>query len=60
MSGIEALPVFKRMNPAVLVIVITAYEDVKSVVAAMKHGAYDYVVKPLNLDTLEVSIRNAL
>jgi len=60
MSGIEALPIFKRMNPAILVIVITAYEDVKSVVAAMKHGAYDYVVKPLNLDTLEVSIRNAL
>ncbi len=60
MSGIEALPVFKRMAPAILVIVITAYEDVKSVVAAMKHGAYDYVVKPLNLDTLEVSIRNAL
>jgi DNA-binding NtrC family response regulator len=60
MSGIEALPVFKRMDPGILVIVITAYEDVKSVVSAMKHGAYDYVVKPLNMDTLEVSIRNAL
>jgi len=60
MSGIEALPVFKGMDPGVLVIVITAYEDVKSVVSAMKLGAYDYVVKPLNMDTLEVSIRNAL
>jgi DNA-binding NtrC family response regulator len=60
MSGIEALPLFKRTDPGILVIVITAYEDVKSVVSAMKHGAYDYVVKPLNLDTLEVSIRNAL
>jgi len=60
MSGIDALPVFKGMDPGVLVIVITAYEDVKSVVASMKHGAYDYVVKPLNMDTLEVSIRNAL
>ncbi len=60
MSGIEALPVFKSMDPGVLVIVVTAYEDVKSVVSAMKHGAYDYVVKPLNMETLEVGIRNAL
>jgi DNA-binding NtrC family response regulator len=60
MSGIEAIPVFKRMDPGILIIVITAYEDLKNVVSAMKHGAYDYVVKPLNMDTLEVSIRNAL
>jgi DNA-binding NtrC family response regulator len=60
MSGIEALPLLKRTDPGILVIVITAYEDVKNVVSAMKHGAYDYVVKPLNLDSLEVSIRNAL
>jgi DNA-binding NtrC family response regulator len=60
MSGIEALPVFRSVVPEVLVVVITAYEDVNSVVSAMKHGAYDYVVKPLNLDTLEVCVRNAL
>ncbi len=60
MSGLEALPEFKRVAPSILVIVITAFEDVSSVVTAMKGGAYDYVVKPLNIDTLEVSIRNAL
>ncbi len=60
MSGLEALPEFKRVAPGILVIVITAFEDVTSVVTAMKGGAYDYVVKPLNIDTLEVSIRNAL
>ncbi len=60
MSGIEALPVFRQAAPGVLVIVITAYEDVTSVVSAMKQGAYDYVVKPLSVDTLEVTIRNAL
>ncbi len=60
MSGIEALPLLKRAAPGVLVVVITAYEDVKSVVSAMKQGAYDYVVKPLNVDTLELTIRNAL
>jgi DNA-binding NtrC family response regulator len=60
MSGIEALPHFARIDPGIRIVVITAYEDVKSVVSAMKYGAYDYVVKPLNMDTLEVSIRNAL
>jgi len=60
MSGIEAIPAFRAIAPEVLIIVITAYEDVKSVVSAMKGGAYDYVVKPLEIDTLEMSIGNAL
>ena len=60
MSGIEAIPVFKAIAPEILIVVITAYEDVKSVVSAMKRGAYDYVVKPLDIDTLEMSIGNAL
>jgi DNA-binding NtrC family response regulator len=55
-----------RVDPPDLVLLdlglpgITAYEDVKSVVSAMKGGAYDYVVKPLDIDTLEMSIGNAL
>lgn len=60
MSGIEAIPVLRSIAPEILIVVITAYEDVKSVVSAMKGGAYDYVVKPLDIDTLEVSIGNAL
>ena len=60
MNGIEAIPVFKGIAPEILIVVITAYEDVKSVVSAMKGGAYDYVVKPLNIETLEMSIGNAL
>ncbi|HLN90854.1 MAG TPA: sigma-54 dependent transcriptional regulator, partial [Patescibacteria group bacterium] len=60
MSGIEAIPVFRAIAPEILIVVITAYEDVKSVVSAMKGGAYDYVVKPLDIDTLEMCIGNAL
>jgi DNA-binding NtrC family response regulator len=60
MSGLDALREMKILSPEVLVIVITAYEDVKSVVASMKNGAHDYVVKPLQMNTLEVSIGNAL
>ena len=60
MNGIEALGEMKSVAPDIPVIVITAYEDVQSVVSAMKQGAYDYIVKPLQMSTLDVTIRNAL
>jgi DNA-binding NtrC family response regulator len=60
MNGIDALRHIKDVYPDILVIMITAYEDVDTVISAMKLGAYDYVVKPLYMDGLEVSIRNAL
>ena len=60
MNGIEAISEIRRIRQEAVIIVITAYEDVASVVAAMKRGAFDYVVKPLHMNTLEVSIRNAI
>ena len=60
MSGIEVLRHIKDSYPDVLVIMITAFEDIDTVISAMKLGAYDYVVKPLQMDGLEITIRNAL
>ncbi|MGD8521216.1 MAG: sigma-54 dependent transcriptional regulator [Desulfobacterales bacterium] len=60
MNGIDALRHIKDVFPDILVIMITAYEDIDTVISAMKLGAYDYVVKPLYMDGLEVTIRNAL
>jgi DNA-binding NtrC family response regulator len=60
MSGLEALAKVKEHHPHVLVIMITAYEDIDTVVSAMKLGAHDYVVKPIHMDGLEVTIANAL
>jgi len=60
MDGINALREIKDLYPHVLIIMITAYEDIDSVISAMKIGAYDYVVKPLHMDSLEIAIRNAL
>jgi DNA-binding NtrC family response regulator len=60
MDGINALREIKDLHPHVLIIMITAYEDIDSVISAMKLGAYDYVVKPLHMDSLEIAIRNAL
>ena len=60
MSGIETLEVINKRHPETLVIMITAYEDVKTVVSAMKLGAYDYVVKPVQMEALKVILRNAV
>ena len=59
-NGIEAIKEIKRLYPEVIVIMITAFEDVDTVVSAMKLGAHDYVVKPLNMDSLKKTIGNAL
>ncbi|TKB27416.1 sigma-54-dependent Fis family transcriptional regulator [Desulfopila sp. IMCC35006] len=60
MNGIDALREIKEEYPDVVVIMITAFEDIKTVISAMRLGAYDYVVKPLQMDGLEVTIKHGL
>ena len=60
MSGIEALKAIRSTDPDLPVIMITAFEDIETVVAAMRHGAYDYVLKPFRMKILETRINNAL
>ncbi|MBU1162587.1 MAG: sigma-54 dependent transcriptional regulator, partial [Proteobacteria bacterium] len=59
-NGIQALSEIKKLCPEIPVIMITAYEDIKTVTSAMKLGAYDYVVKPIHMDELAIIISNAL
>jgi DNA-binding NtrC family response regulator len=58
-SGVEALEIIKDRHPEVIVVMITAYEDVPTVVSSMKNGAYEYVVKPVQMDALLAILRNA-
>lgn len=60
MDGIEALEEIKQLHPDMPVIMITAYEEINTVISAMKLGAYDYIVKPIQMDGLEHTIKNAL
>jgi len=60
LSGVEALEKIKGINPDILVIMVTAYEEIKTVISAMKLGAYDYVVKPIHMDSLRVTVKNGL
>jgi len=60
MDGIEALRRIKGLHSEIPVIMITAYEDINTVIASMQQGAYDYVVKPIHMDALRITIENAL
>jgi DNA-binding NtrC family response regulator len=60
MSGIQALEKIKKIDLGIVVIMMTAYEDVDTVVSAMKIGAADYIIKPIRLDFIKNSIHNAL
>jgi len=55
-GGMEALKEIKQFNPAVPVIIMTAYSSVDKAVEAMRLGADDYLTKPLNFEELKLSI----
>jgi two-component system response regulator HydG len=59
MSGIEALEKIKAYNPSIPVIIMTAYSSVPSAVKALKAGAYDYLIKPMDFDVLKQTIERA-
>ncbi|MGD8991972.1 MAG: sigma-54 dependent transcriptional regulator [Desulfobacterales bacterium] len=59
-SGLEALETIKSVNPAIPVIMMTAYSTVETAIAALKQGAHDYLTKPLDFDKLRLTIDRAM
>ncbi len=59
-SGMEILQKMKATNPSLPFLIITGYSDVRSAVEIMRHGAYDYITKPLFPDEILVTIKQAL
>jgi two-component system response regulator HydG len=59
-SGLQALPEIKSFNPAIPVIIMTAYSSVETAVEALKTGAYDYLTKPLDFDELRIAMERAM
>lgn len=55
-SGIEILRRMKKKNHQVKVIMITAVKDEAMITLAKEYGAYDYIVKPFNLEHLEKDV----
>ena len=59
-DGIEILRHVKAASPETAVIVMTAYGTTETAVAALKLGAYDYILKPFDVDELRIVVREAL
>lgn len=60
MSGDDLLRAAKKLTPEVEVIVMTAYGTVENAVEAMKHGAYDFISKPLKRASVLAAVNKAL
>lgn len=59
-SGLDLLRNIKHQSPEAIVIMITGNVQVETTISALRGGAYDFISKPIHLEELKVSIRNAL
>jgi DNA-binding NtrC family response regulator len=60
MDGMELQTRLKEADPELSVIIMTGYASVETAVQALKHGAYDYITKPIDPDELSHLVANAL
>src|SRR3989449_8295136 len=60
MDGLQVLDEIKRHDPALEVVMMTGNPMVETAVQALKSGAYDYLIKPLNLDELHHLMQQVL
>ena len=58
-QGLDLLKQFRTDYPGTLIIIMTAEATMEHAIAAMKHGAYDYLTKPFDLTTLDAIILKA-
>jgi len=60
MDGLTLLGRLGRAGPGIRAVVLTAYDDMKNIRAAMNAGAYDFLTKPLDLADLKTTLRKAV
>jgi DNA-binding NtrC family response regulator len=59
MDGLEALAAIKERHPLVEVVMLTGHATVESAIEGMKRGAFDYLMKPCDMDTLTAKLEQA-
>jgi putative nucleotidyltransferase with HDIG domain len=59
-DGIELLRRVKETSPKMMVIIMTAYPEIDIAVEAMRAGAHDFIIKPVDLDLVALSVKKAL
>lgn len=60
MDGMELLRYAKHYNPATVILLVTAYGTIESAISALKQGAVDYILKPLELNQFTGAIEKAI
>jgi two-component system response regulator AtoC len=60
MSGLDVMSEIKSIDDDIVIVMMTATTDAKPAIEAMKMGAFDYLVKPFELDELKIVMKNAL
>ncbi|HLF15062.1 MAG TPA: sigma-54 dependent transcriptional regulator [Bacteroidota bacterium] len=60
MKGIELLAKIRELSPQTIVIIITAYGSLETAISALRMGASDYLLKPIEFDELTMKIRRLL
>jgi response regulator RpfG family c-di-GMP phosphodiesterase len=60
MNGIELIREARKVAPSVIPIVMTAFATLDTARAAVKEGAYDYVLKPFSLSEIKLAVTNAI
>src|SRR5882672_143663 len=59
-SGVELLPKVLALDPDLAVLMLTAIDEPRTAIECLKLGAYDYLIKPVDLEELELSLQHAL
>jgi DNA-binding NtrC family response regulator len=59
MDGIEVLKIFRKMDPLLMVVMLTGHGSAKAAREGLKHGAFDYLTKPCEIEELTAKIREA-
>lgn len=59
MDGMEAFGIIQRENPRITVILMTAHGTMDTVVEAMRRGAFDYLMKPANVNQVRIVLERA-
>jgi two-component system, NtrC family, nitrogen regulation response regulator NtrX len=60
MDGLDTLKAIKKINPQVLVIIMSGHGTIETAVKATKLGAFDFIEKPLSLDKIIILVNNAI
>ncbi|MGH9901375.1 MAG: response regulator, partial [Pyrinomonadaceae bacterium] len=59
-DGLSVLEAVRSHAPFTIAIVLTGFASIESAIAAMRHGAYDYLIKPCIIDELKLTVRRGL